>query len=62
MDDFVNEKFIDMILEEYPDVAENVLFQDKEFEDGIMFNAVTIAQFPGIRIDLLIIRGENDSR
>ena len=55
MDDFVNEKFIDMILEEYPDVAENVLFQDEEFEDGIMFNAVTIAQFPGIRIDLLII-------
>lgn len=62
MDDFVNEKFIDIILEQYPDVAENILFQDEEFEDGIMFNAVTIAQFPGIRIDLLIIRGENDSR
>ena len=62
MDDFINEKFIDMILEEYPDVAQNVLFQDEEIEDGIMFNAVTIAQFPGIRIDLLIIRGENDSR
>jgi hypothetical protein len=62
MDDFVNEKFIDIILQEFPDVAQNVLFQDEEFEDGIMFNAVTIAQFPGIRIDLLIIRGENDSR
>ena len=62
MVDFVNEKFIDIILEQYPDVAENILFQDEEFEDGIMFNAVTIAQFPGIRIDLLIIRGENDSR
>ena len=62
MDDFVNEKFIDIILEQYPDVAENILFQDEEFEDGIMFNAVTIAQFPGIRIDLLITRGENDSR
>ena len=62
MDDFVNEKFIDKILEQSPDVAENILFQDEEFEDGIMFNAVTIAQFPGIRIDLLIIRGENDSR
>ena len=62
MDDFVNEKFIDIILEQYPDVAENILFQDEEFEDGIMFNAVTIAKFPGIRIDLLIIRGENDSR
>ena len=62
MDDFVNEKFIDIILEQYPDVAENILFQDEEFEDGIMLNAVTIAQFPGIRIDLLIIRGENDSR
>ena len=62
MDDFVNEKFIDIILEQYPDVAENILFQDEEFEDGIMFNAVTIAQFPGIRIDLLIMRGENDSR
>ena len=51
MDDFVNEKFIDIILEQYPDVAENILFQDEEFEDGIMFNAVTIAQFTGIRID-----------
>ena len=62
MDDLVNEILIDIILEQYPDVAENILFQDEEFEDGIMFNAVTIAQFPGIRIDLLIIRGENDSR
>ena len=62
MDDFVNEKFIDIILKEYRDVGQNVLFQDEGFEDGIMFNAVTIAQFPGMRIDLLIIRGENDSR
>tara|TARA_R100001126_G_C4842612_1_gene157705 strand:- start:248 stop:436 length:189 start_codon:yes stop_codon:yes gene_type:complete len=62
MDDFVNEKFINIILQEYPDIEANLLFQDEQFEDGIMFNAVTIAQFPGIRIDLLIIRGENDSR
>ena len=62
MDDFVNEKFINIILQEDPDIEANLLFQDEHFEDGIMFNAVTIAQFPGIRIDLLIIRGENDSR
>ena len=62
MDDFVNEKIINIILQEYPDIEANLLFQDEQFEDGIMFNAVTIAQFPGIRIDLLIIRGENDSR
>ena len=62
MQEYFNEKFLDMILEEYPELAENVLFQDEEYQDGLLFNAVTIAQFPGLRIDLLIIRGEDDTR
>ena len=61
MQEYFNEKFLDMILEEYPDVKKTYCFSE-EYQDGLLFNAVTIAQFPGLRIDLLIIRGEDDTR
>tara|TARA_R100000773_G_scaffold26051_1_gene22704 strand:- start:341 stop:526 length:186 start_codon:yes stop_codon:yes gene_type:complete len=60
MQEYFNEKFLDMILEEYPEFN-NQPFTE-EYQDGLLFNAVTIAQFPGMRIDLLIIRGEDDTR
>lgn len=60
MDEFINERFIDIILEEYPNVAETVLFEEES--DALLFNAITIAQFPGMRIDLLIIREQDDQK
>jgi hypothetical protein len=61
MEEYFNEKFIDIILEEYPNVADTVLFEE-EYSDALLFNAVTIAQFPGMRIDLLIIREQDDKK
>ncbi len=60
MEEYFNEKFLDMILAEYPEFDSQPFME--EYQDGLLFNAVTIAQFPGMRIDLLIIRGEDDTR
>lgn len=61
MDDYINEQFLDMILSEYPNAAEDIFFgDDEDAPSSLLFNAVTIAKFPGIRIDLLIIRDDND--
>jgi len=63
MDDYINEEFLDMILSEYPNAAEDIFFgDDEDAPDSLLFNAVTIAKFPGIRIDLLIIRDDNDKK
>ncbi len=62
MEEYINEKFIDIILEEYPNVADDVLFREEENYQDYIINAVTIAQFPGIRIELVVIRDEHDER
>ena len=48
MDDYINEEFLDMILSEYPNAAEDIFFgDDEDAPDSLLFNAVTIAKFPG---------------
>lgn len=61
MDDYTNERFLDIILNEYPEYQNYIFDNIDEDAQSVSMEAITLAKFPGVRIDLVIIKEEYDA-
>jgi len=61
VDDYTNERFLDIILNEYPEYQNYIFDNIDEDAQSVSMEAITLAKFPGVRIDLVIIKEEYDA-
>lgn len=61
MDDYTNERFLDIILTEYPEYQNYIFDNTNDEANSVSMEAITLAKFPGVRIDLVIIREDYDT-